>query len=140
MSTLLIEGGRRLSGSVEVEGNKNAALPLLAACVLTAEECVLTNVPRIADVEAMARLLVDLGARLDGAPRSAAGPARARPARAAGRRFSRAPIDCDTSRCAVVHGRAHPSRTGPPAGRARRAQAGVHLLIRSVGHRDGDRA
>ena len=66
MSTLLIEGGRRLSGSVEVEGNKNAALPLLAACVLTTEECVLTNVPRIADVEAMARLLVDLGARVEG--------------------------------------------------------------------------
>src|SRR3954454_15414731 len=66
MSTLLIQGGRRLSGSVEVEGNKNAALPLLAACVLTTEECVLTNVPRIADVEAMARLLVNLGATVEG--------------------------------------------------------------------------
>ena len=63
MSTLLIEGGRRLSGAVAVEGNKNAALPLLAACLLTTEECVLTNVPRISDVEVMARLLVDLGAR-----------------------------------------------------------------------------
>src|SRR5882672_3201580 len=38
MSTLLIEGGLRLSGSVEVEGNKNSALPLLAACVVTTEE------------------------------------------------------------------------------------------------------
>jgi UDP-N-acetylglucosamine 1-carboxyvinyltransferase len=66
MSTLLIEGGQRLSGSVEVEGNKNAALPLLAACMLTAEECVLTNVPRISDVEVMARLLVDLGGEVDG--------------------------------------------------------------------------
>src|SRR3954471_284085 len=66
MSTILIEGGRRLSGSVEVEGNKNAALPLLAACLLTTEECVLTNVPRIADVEVMARLLLDLGAEVDG--------------------------------------------------------------------------
>src|SRR4249920_294142 len=66
MSTLFIEGGRRLSGSVDVEGNKNAALPLLAACVLTTEECVLTNVPRIADVEAMARLLVNLGATVEG--------------------------------------------------------------------------
>ena len=63
MSTLLIEGGRRLSGAVDVEGNKNAALPLLAACLLTTEECVLTNVPRISDVEVMARLLIDLGAR-----------------------------------------------------------------------------
>src|SRR5712691_9069302 len=66
MSTLLIEGGHRLAGSVEVEGNKNSALPLLAACLLTSDECVLTNVPRISDVEAMARLLVDLGADIDG--------------------------------------------------------------------------
>ena len=66
MSTLLIEGGQRLSGSVSVEGNKNAALPLLAACLLTADECVLTNVPRISDVEVMARLLLDLGAEVEG--------------------------------------------------------------------------
>ena len=66
MSTLLIEGGRRLSGAVAVEGNKNAALPLLAACLLTTEECVLTNVPRIRDVEVMAQLLTDLGASVDG--------------------------------------------------------------------------
>jgi len=66
MSTLLIEGGRRLSGVVEVEGNKNAALPLLAACLLTREECVLTNVPRIKDVEVMAHLLIDLGAHIEG--------------------------------------------------------------------------
>jgi len=66
MSTLLIEGGHRLQGRVAVEGNKNAALPLLAACLLTEDECVLTNVPRIGDVEVMARLLVDLGAEVDG--------------------------------------------------------------------------
>ena len=66
MSTLLIEGGRRLSGAVDVEGNKNAALPLLAACLLTTEECVLHNMPRISDVEVMSRLLVDLGAQVDG--------------------------------------------------------------------------
>jgi UDP-N-acetylglucosamine 1-carboxyvinyltransferase len=66
MSTLLIEGGQRLSGAVEVEGNKNAALPLLAACLLTTEECVLTNVPRISDVEVMARLILDLGGEVEG--------------------------------------------------------------------------
>jgi UDP-N-acetylglucosamine 1-carboxyvinyltransferase len=66
MSTLLIEGGHRLQGRVAVEGNKNAALPLLAACLLTGEECVLTNVPRIGDVEVMARLLLDVGAEVDG--------------------------------------------------------------------------
>src|SRR6266545_806677 len=66
MSTLLIEGGQRLSGSVDVEGNKNSALPLLAACLLTKDECVLTNVPRISDVEVMARLLLDLGGEVEG--------------------------------------------------------------------------
>lgn len=66
MSTLLIEGGRPLSGGVAVEGNKNAALPLLAACLLTTEECVLTNVPRIGDVQVMAKLLLNLGAEVDG--------------------------------------------------------------------------
>src|SRR5918999_595594 len=66
MSTLLIEGGHRLQGRVAVEGNKNAALPLLAACLLTEEECVLTNVPRIGDVEVMARLLLDLGVEVEG--------------------------------------------------------------------------
>ncbi|MBI4477775.1 MAG: UDP-N-acetylglucosamine 1-carboxyvinyltransferase, partial [Acidobacteria bacterium] len=63
---LTIEGGRRLSGTVEVDGNKNAALPLLAACLLTDEECVLHNMPRIGDVEVMARLLEDLGAGVEG--------------------------------------------------------------------------
>jgi UDP-N-acetylglucosamine 1-carboxyvinyltransferase len=66
MSTLLIEGGHRLEGRVAVEGNKNAALPILAACLLTEDECVLTNVPRIGDVEVMARLLIDLGADVQG--------------------------------------------------------------------------
>src|SRR4029078_5381816 len=66
MSTLLIEGGHRLEGRGAVEGNKKAAPPLLAACLLTEDECVLTNVPRIGDVEVMARLLVDLGAEVEG--------------------------------------------------------------------------
>lgn len=66
MSTLVIEGGGKLSGRIAVEGNKNAALPLMAACLLTDQECVLTNVPRIADVEVMARLLLDLGASVEG--------------------------------------------------------------------------
>jgi UDP-N-acetylglucosamine 1-carboxyvinyltransferase len=66
MSTLLIEGGHRLEGRVAVEGNKNAALPLLAACLLTSDECVLTNVPRIGDVDVMVRLLLDVGATVEG--------------------------------------------------------------------------
>ena len=55
-STLVVEGGHRLAGSVAVEGNKNAALPLLAACLLTEETCELTNVPRIKDVTVMGEL------------------------------------------------------------------------------------
>ena len=66
MSTLVIEGGHRIEGRVDVEGNKNAALPLIAACLLTDEWCTLTNMPRIADVEVMARLLLDLGAEVEG--------------------------------------------------------------------------
>jgi UDP-N-acetylglucosamine 1-carboxyvinyltransferase len=66
MSTLVIEGGHRLHGRLDVEGNKNAALPLIAACLLTDQECVLSNVPQIADVEVMCRLLLDLGAEVEG--------------------------------------------------------------------------
>jgi len=66
MATLRIEGGRRLEGRIAVEGNKNAALPLLAACLLTDQECVLTNVPRIRDVEVLVDLLVGLGATVGG--------------------------------------------------------------------------
>ena len=66
MSTLIVEGGHRLGGSVNVEGNKNAALPLLAACLLTDQWCTLTNVPRIGDVRVMAELLRGLGAEVEG--------------------------------------------------------------------------
>ena len=66
MSSLLIEGGRAISGRIDVEGNKNAALPLLAACLLTTDECVLTNMPRIGDVEVMATLLKEIGAEVHG--------------------------------------------------------------------------
>jgi UDP-N-acetylglucosamine 1-carboxyvinyltransferase len=66
MSTLLIEGGRRLSGKLTVDGNKNAALPLLAACLLSDEPCTLTNVPRITDVDVMTQLIEGLGATSSG--------------------------------------------------------------------------
>ena len=66
MASLRIEGGRRLSGKVSVEGNKNSALPLLAACLLTDQECVLDNVPRIRDVEVLVELIRGLGATVEG--------------------------------------------------------------------------
>jgi UDP-N-acetylglucosamine 1-carboxyvinyltransferase len=59
--SFLIEGGRPLSGTVRAAGNKNGALPILAACLLTDEPVTLTNVPRILDVDTMIELLVDTG-------------------------------------------------------------------------------
>jgi UDP-N-acetylglucosamine 1-carboxyvinyltransferase len=66
MASLRIEGGHRLSGRLAVEGNKNSALPLLAACMLTDEPCVLTNVPRIRDVDVLGEIMIGLGAAIDG--------------------------------------------------------------------------
>ncbi len=65
MQSFVIEGGRPLSGSVRAAGNKNGALPILAACVLAADEVRLSNVPRIRDVETMVELLADLGADVE---------------------------------------------------------------------------
>src|SRR6478609_258418 len=67
MAKLRIRGGRRLSGRIVVEGNKNAALPLIAACLLTDQECVLSNVPRIRDVDVLLELMKGLGATVHGA-------------------------------------------------------------------------
>ncbi|HEY4221123.1 MAG TPA: UDP-N-acetylglucosamine 1-carboxyvinyltransferase [Myxococcota bacterium] len=61
MDTLIIEGGRKLTGEIAVEGNKNAALPLLACTLLTDEPVALHNVPRIKDVQVMQGLIAGLG-------------------------------------------------------------------------------
>ena len=63
--SFVIEGGEALSGSVRAAGNKNGALPILAACLLTHETIRLTNVPRIRDVDTMVALLADLGADVE---------------------------------------------------------------------------
>jgi UDP-N-acetylglucosamine 1-carboxyvinyltransferase len=65
MQSFVIEGGRPLSGSVRAAGNKNGALPILAACVLASGEVSLTNVPRIRDVETMVALIDDIGADIE---------------------------------------------------------------------------
>jgi UDP-N-acetylglucosamine 1-carboxyvinyltransferase len=65
MAELVIRGGRTLSGHIAVGGNKNAALPLLAACLLTSETCELHNVPPIRDVAVMIDLLRSLGAQVE---------------------------------------------------------------------------
>jgi UDP-N-acetylglucosamine 1-carboxyvinyltransferase len=69
MQSFVIEGGRPLSGTVRASGNKNGALPILAASLLASGEVRLSNVPRIRDVETMADLIADLGADVEwGAP------------------------------------------------------------------------
>jgi UDP-N-acetylglucosamine 1-carboxyvinyltransferase len=65
MEKFVIDGGVPLSGTIAPAGNKNAALPILAACVLTEDEVVLHNVPQIRDVEAMLELLEGVGVRVD---------------------------------------------------------------------------
>ena len=65
MSRFVIKGGRPVSGVHRVPGNKNAALPMLAASLLTAEPVVLSNLPLIADVRTMIDLLAELGAQVE---------------------------------------------------------------------------
>jgi len=65
MQSFVIEGGRPLSGTVRAAGNKNAALPVLAASLLASDEVRLSNVPRIRDVETMVELVADLGAGIE---------------------------------------------------------------------------
>jgi UDP-N-acetylglucosamine 1-carboxyvinyltransferase len=61
VEAFVIEGGRPLNGSIRVAGNKNAALPIIAASLLTDEPVTLRNVPAITDVETMLELVADLG-------------------------------------------------------------------------------
>ena len=61
----IVEGGHQLSGSIEPAGNKNAALPIIAAALLTEHPVVLRNVPRIRDTEILVELLRSVGAAAD---------------------------------------------------------------------------
>ncbi len=65
METFLIDGGTPLCGTVVPAGNKNGALPILAATLLTSEPVVVANVPRISDVDAMLALLEGIGASVE---------------------------------------------------------------------------
>ncbi|MDX6633468.1 MAG: UDP-N-acetylglucosamine 1-carboxyvinyltransferase [Solirubrobacterales bacterium] len=65
MEKFVIEGGSPLSGEIVASGNKNAALPILAACLLTEEELTIHNVPRIRDTEAQLTLLEKLGVAVE---------------------------------------------------------------------------
>jgi UDP-N-acetylglucosamine 1-carboxyvinyltransferase len=65
MDRFLVRGGRLLSGEITPSGNKNAALPVLAACLLSDEPVVLENVPDITDVNKMMEILRSLGAEVE---------------------------------------------------------------------------
>ena len=64
MDQIVIHGGRRLEGAIRISGAKNAALPLMAASLLTADTLRLSNVPHLADISTMARLLAQHGVEL----------------------------------------------------------------------------
>ena len=61
MKKLVITGGNKLQGSVQISGAKNAALPLMVASILTNQKLTLSNIPQVADISTMANLLSNLG-------------------------------------------------------------------------------
>ena len=66
----VVEGGHRLAGTTRPSGNKNAALPIVAAALLTEHPVVLENVPRIRDIETLVELIRSLGVSADWAERN----------------------------------------------------------------------
>jgi UDP-N-acetylglucosamine 1-carboxyvinyltransferase len=66
----VVEGGQRLSGTIRPSGNKNAALPIICAALLTEHPVVLENVPRIRDVETLVELIATLGVNVEWAARN----------------------------------------------------------------------
>ena len=64
MKKLVITGGKKLYGSVQIAGAKNASLPLMVASILTDEKLTLANLPHVADISTMANLLTSLGIKI----------------------------------------------------------------------------
>ncbi|MBO5201335.1 MAG: UDP-N-acetylglucosamine 1-carboxyvinyltransferase, partial [Lentisphaeria bacterium] len=65
MKSLIIEGPSKISGTIVPGGNKNAALPIVAACLLTEEEVVIHNMPEIVDVQVMLDLAASIGVKVE---------------------------------------------------------------------------
>jgi len=65
MEKFIINGGRSLRGEIEVRGSKNATTPILSACLLTKEECIIDNVPLITDVMKMIEILQSMGVEVE---------------------------------------------------------------------------
>ena len=105
MAEFIIQGGARLSGEVVSSGNKNAALPLLAACLLTDQPVTLRNVPAIRDVQIICRLLQSLGASVDQPGRCLARRTSLRSTRPADDMPLRWPFRCQPERRARIRGK-----------------------------------
>lgn len=128
MAKLIIEGGYPLSGVATPSGNKNAALPLLAACLLTDERITLHNLPRIRDVWTMIDILQDIGVEVEElAPHSVALCAKNL------RSTSLDPLLCQEIRASILFAgpmlaRRHQIRLPPPGGDViGRRRVDVHL-------------
>ena len=65
MQRLEIKGGRKISGTVQISGSKNATLPILASTILTNKKIVITNVPIVQDVNTMVELLKAIGSNIN---------------------------------------------------------------------------
>ena len=65
MQKLIIDGEQTLKGEVKISGSKNAALPIMAATLLTDEPCVIRNVPNLRDTRTMVELLKSLGKKIE---------------------------------------------------------------------------
>ena len=65
MDYLQINGGKKLSGSITISGAKNAALPIIAATILSDQEVTLTNLPNVVDIRTLLKLLTMLGGEVD---------------------------------------------------------------------------
>jgi UDP-N-acetylglucosamine 1-carboxyvinyltransferase len=143
MESFVIKGGMPLSGSIRPSGNKNAALPIVAASLLADEPVLLRNVPNILDVETMLELVASTGATVD-----RCGPNQVRIDPRGLRRVSLDPVLCTRIRASVLLAAPLVARTGhcllpPPGGDViGRRRLDTHLLaFRSLGARaDFDRA
>ena len=65
MSSYIIEGGKKLEGTVKISGSKNSSLPIIAASILNAGKTTLYNVPNIQDTQMMFKILEELGAKVE---------------------------------------------------------------------------
>ena len=64
MQKLIVVGGKRLRGSINISGSKNATLPILAASILSKNKVIIQNIPLVKDVETMINLLSLLGSKI----------------------------------------------------------------------------